>query len=95
MFGPNPNWRTWRRKVGSPCTLRLRRRDWASFNTFVGLLHLTWQTLDVRHSFIEKFGFDTSAFFADVLTKLNDTRSLADVLNCRVGAHGVKREAAL
>lgn len=78
-----------------PVYLAVATKGLGVVNTFVGLLHLTWQTLDVRHSFIEKFGFDTSAFFADVLTKLNDTRSLADVLNCRVGAHGVKREAAL
>ena len=78
-----------------PVYLAVATKGLGVVNTFVGLLHLTWQTLDVRHSFIEKFGFDTSAFFADVLTKLNDTRSLADVLNCRVGGHGVKREAAL
>jgi len=60
--------------------------------TFVGLLHLTWQTLDVKHGFIEKFGFDTSAFFADVLGKLNHPASLTDVLNIRVGGYGARRE---
>lgn len=60
--------------------------------TFVGLLYLTWQTLDVKHAFIEKFGFDTSAFFADVLGKLNHSGSLTDVLNVRVGGYGARRE---
>ena len=62
--------------------------------TFIGLLHLTWQTLDVRHSFIEKFAFDTSDFFADVLSKLNDSRPLTEVLNCRVGGRGARKDAA-
>lgn len=63
--------------------------------TFIGLLHMTWQSLDVRHGFVEKFGFDTSAFFADVLMKLNDNRTLTEVLNCRVGSHGSHKEVAL
>ena len=76
-----------------PVYLAVATKGLGVVDTFVGLLHLTWQTLDVRHSFIEKFGFDTSAFFADVLAKLNDTRSLSDVLNSRVGGHGARREA--
>ena len=64
-------------------------------DTFIGILHLTWQSLDVRHKFIEKFGFDTSAFFADVLGKLNDTRTLPEVLNNRAGGYGLRREASL
>ena len=78
-----------------PVYLAIATKGQGVVDTFVGLLHLTWQTLDVRHSFIEKFGFDTSAFFADVLVKLNDPRSLTDVLNNRVGGHGPRKEASL
>ncbi len=64
-------------------------------DTFVALLHLTWQMLDTRHGLVEKFGFDTSAFFADVLRKLNDVRPLSAVLSSRVGGHAPspKKEA--
>jgi len=78
-----------------PVYLATATKNLGVVETFVGLLYLTWQTLDVRHSFIEKFGFDTSAFFADVLVKLNERRALMDVLNCRVGGYGTRREAAL
>jgi mutual gliding-motility protein MglA len=78
-----------------PVYLATATKGLGTVDTFVGLLYLTWQTLDVRHSFIEKFGFDTSAFFSDVLVKLNDTRSLSEVLNSRVGGYGTRREAAL
>jgi len=54
-------------------------------DTFVALLHQTWQLLDSQHGLVEKFGFDTSAFFADVLVKLNDPRPLSAVLSSRVG----------
>jgi hypothetical protein len=48
----------------------------------------------MRHAFTEKFGFDTSAFFADVLGKLNDPRTLPEVLNSRVGGRGLRKEVA-
>jgi signal recognition particle receptor subunit beta len=77
-----------------PVYLAVATKGMGVVDTFIGLLHLTWQTLDVRHGFIEKFGFDTSAFFADVLVKLNDTRALSEVVSARVGGRGLHREAA-
>ena len=77
-----------------PVYLATATRGLGVVETFIGLLHLTWQTLDVRHSFIEKFAFDTSDFFADVLSKLNDSRPLNEVLNCRVGGYGARKDAA-
>jgi mutual gliding-motility protein MglA len=59
-------------------------------DTFVALLHQTWQLLDSQHGLVEKFGFDTAAFFADVLVKLNDPRPLSAVLFSRVGKKGSK-----
>ena len=78
-----------------PVYLAVATKGVGVVDTFIGLLYLTWQTLDVRHAFVEKFGFDTSAFFADVLVKLNDKRTLSELLNSRVGGRGVHREAAL
>lgn len=60
--------------------------------SFIALLHMTWQLLDVRHGLVEKFGFDTSRFFADVLLKFNDQRPLAAVLGARVGGLGPDKE---
>lgn len=59
-------------------------------DTFVALLHQTWQLLDSQHGLVEKFGFDTTAFFADVLVKLNDPRPLSAVLSSRVGQKNPK-----
>jgi hypothetical protein len=56
----------------------------------VALLHQTWQLLDSQHGLVEKFGFDTTAFFADVLVKLNDPRPLSVVLSSRVGKKNPK-----
>src|ERR1700690_1167827 len=78
-----------------PVYLAVATKGQGVVDTFIGLLHLTWQTLDVRHAFTEKFGFDTSAFFADVLNKLNDRRTLPEVLNSRVGGRGLRKEGAL
>ena len=78
-----------------PVYLAVATKGQGVVDTFIGLLHLTWQTLDVRHAFTEKFGFETSAFFADVLEKLNDRRTLAEVLNSRVGGRGLLKEVAL
>jgi signal recognition particle receptor subunit beta len=55
-------------------------------DTFVALLHLTWQTLDAHNGLVEKFGFDTSGFFADVLAKLNDKRPLSEIVSNRLNA---------
>lgn len=63
-------------------------------DTFVALLHMTWQLLDVRHGLVQKFGFDTSAFFEDVLQKLNDRRPLAAILANRVGGTLAVKERA-
>ncbi len=78
-----------------PVYLAVATKGQGVVDTFVGLLHLTWQTLDFRHAFTEKFGLETSVFFADVLGKLNDRRTLADVLNSRVGGRSIRREVSL
>jgi signal recognition particle receptor subunit beta len=78
-----------------PVYLAVATKGQGVVDTFVGLLHLTWQTLDVRHAITEKFGLETSTFFADVLEKLNDRRTLPEVLNSRVGGRGARKEMSL
>ena len=78
-----------------PVYLAVATKGQGVVDTFIGLLHLTWQTLDVRHAFTEKFGLETSAFFADVLGKLNDRRTLPEVLTSRVGWRGARKEMSL
>jgi signal recognition particle receptor subunit beta len=78
-----------------PVYLAVATKGYGVVDTFVALLHLTWQMLDTRHGLVEKFGFDTSAFFSDVLGKLNDARTLSAVLSSCVGSRSSspKREA--
>lgn len=54
--------------------------------SFVGLLHLTWQSLEVRHELSKKLALETSAMFEEVLGKLGQKRSLREVLGSRVGS---------
>ena len=65
-----------------PLVLQFNKRDLPSVRT------------EAEHAFTEKFGFQTSAFFADVLGKLNDPRTLPEVLNSRVGRRGLRKEVA-
>ncbi len=60
-------------------------------DTFVGLLHSTWQALDLKHELTKKFGFQTGPFFEEVLSKFGRNERIKDVLTRRVGG---AREAA-
>jgi signal recognition particle receptor subunit beta len=53
--------------------------------TFIGLLHLTWQTLEVRHELSKKLSIESSALFGEVLAKLSCKGNLREVLAQRVG----------
>jgi len=68
-----------------PVYLAVATRHEGVLETFVGLLYLTWQTLDLRHEFTKKLGFNTSALFAEILSKFNQTRTLTEMLGTRVG----------
>jgi signal recognition particle receptor subunit beta len=78
-----------------PVYLATALRGLGVVDTFVALLHLTWQTLDTHNGLVEKFGFDTSAFFGDVLTKLNDKRPLSEIISSRLNGRtpNAKRQA--
>lgn len=64
--------------------------------SFVGLLHLTWTSLDATHDLSRKFGIDGERFLADVAAKLGRTAGVVQILQSALGrAHGVpSREVA-
>lgn len=74
-----------------PVYLAVALKGHGVVDTFVALLHLTWQLLDSRHDLVRKFGFDTAEFFSDVLGKLNDPRPLSTVLSSCVGCAGSRQ----
>ncbi len=53
--------------------------------TFIGLLHLTWQRLEAEHQLSKKFGLDGEAFLSDVCQKLGDKGTVSDMLAAAVG----------
>jgi hypothetical protein len=53
--------------------------------SFMGLLHLTWSSLEAQHQLEKKFSFDGSAFLQTVAAKLGDGRALSEILKQRVG----------
>lgn len=59
--------------------------------TFVGLLHLTWQTLDLRHELSKKLSLESTPLFEEVLEKFGQNCSLREVLARRVGATQASR----
>ena len=75
------------RQGREPVFLAVATRKEGVVETFIGLLHLTWQTLEVRHEFSKKLGLESAAFFEEVLSKLGQSMTLRDILARRVGGH--------
>jgi mutual gliding-motility protein MglA len=53
--------------------------------TFMGLLHLTWVSLDAVHDLTGKFRINASSFLGEVLTRMNGTQSIEELLDARLG----------
>jgi len=68
-----------------PVYLAVATRGEGVVESFLGLLHLTWSALEAEHALGKKFGFDSHAFLADVAAKLNDRRSVSEILGTCVG----------
>ncbi|MCC6217241.1 MAG: gliding motility protein [Polyangiaceae bacterium] len=68
-----------------PVYLAVATRGEGVVETFLGLLNLTWSTLDSQHDLGKKFGFDQTALLTEVAAKLGDTRSLEAILATCVG----------
>jgi signal recognition particle receptor subunit beta len=60
--------------------------------TFIGLLHLTWETLDRTHQLASKLHIDGSALLASAARQLGAAIPISDILARRVG--GAARPAA-
>jgi signal recognition particle receptor subunit beta len=73
------------RQGREPVYLAVATRKEGVVETFVGLLHLTWQTLELRHELSKKLSFEATPLFEEVLEKMGQPRSLRDVLVRRVG----------
>lgn len=68
-----------------PVYLAVATRGEGVVESFMGLLHLTWSSLEAEHSIGKKFGFDSDAFLADVAQKLGERRSVSEILSTSVG----------
>lgn len=68
-----------------PVYLAIATRGVGVVESFVGLLHLTWSSLDAEHNLGKKFGFNARDFFEQVAGKLGQKRPLQQILNSRVG----------
>lgn len=73
------------RQGREPVYLAVATRREGVVETFIGLLHLTWQTLEVRHELSKKLSLESAALFEDVLKKLGRDRPLREVVAQRVG----------
>ena len=53
--------------------------------SFIGLLHQTWSSLEAQHDLRRKFGFDSGRFLARVAESLGQRHSVAEILGTCVG----------
>ncbi len=53
--------------------------------TFMGVLHLTWQRLEREHDMARRFGIDSEQFLGEVSSRLGATRSLRDTIFACIG----------
>jgi hypothetical protein len=79
-----------------PVYLAVATQGMGVVESFVGLLHLAWTSLDTTHDLSRKFGVDGERFLADVAAKLGQTGDVAQLLECALGRQsgGASREAA-
>lgn len=56
--------------------------------TFIGLLYLTWQSLDAANDFAGKFGLDQDQFFREVVRHFDASKSLRQLLSAAWCAEG-------
>lgn len=68
-----------------PVYLAVATRGDGVVESFVGLLHLTWKTLNRIHDLDRKFGFDSARFLRQVANALHDRRDVEELLAAKVG----------
>jgi hypothetical protein len=68
-----------------PVYLAIATRGTGVVETIVGLMHLTWSSLDAEHDLAKKFGFDADRFLGDIAKKLGEQRDVPELLAACVG----------
>jgi hypothetical protein len=68
------------RRGTEPVYLATATRGDGVVESFIGLLHRTWQALDAEHALGQKFGFDGDVFVAEMAKKLGKAESLPELL---------------
>jgi mutual gliding-motility protein MglA len=68
-----------------PVYLSIATRGSGVVETLIGLMHLTWSSLDAEHELEKKFGFDGDRFLAGVASKLGERRDVPELLSACVG----------
>lgn len=69
-----------------PVYLAVATKGLGVVESFIGLLHLTWQNLERSHELRKKFGFDGEAFIENVARKLGSREPLPAILERAVVA---------
>ncbi|HVR18961.1 MAG TPA: hypothetical protein VMS65_04680, partial [Polyangiaceae bacterium] len=65
--------------------LAIATRGSGVVETLIGLMHLTWSSLDAEHDLAKKFGFDAQRFLAEIAQKLGESRDVPELLSACVG----------
>jgi hypothetical protein len=76
------------RQGKEPVFCAIANRGEGVLETFVGLLLLTWRTLQATHDLASKFGLDEPRFFADVTDRFAGQRPLGELLYAARTAEG-------
>jgi signal recognition particle receptor subunit beta len=75
-----------------PVYLAVATRGVGVVETLIGLLHLTWNTLDRTHALSRKLSLDGQELLADAARQLGVSTPISDILAARVG--GLRRGRA-
>ncbi|HVY45102.1 MAG TPA: GTPase domain-containing protein [Minicystis sp.] len=68
-----------------PVYLAIATQGVGTVETFIGLLHLTWQTLDKTHQLSKRLSIDGDELLASAARQLGSKQTIGDLLAARVG----------
>jgi mutual gliding-motility protein MglA len=73
------------RRGREPVYLAVATQGAGVVESFIGLLQLTWQSLNDQHEFDRKFGFEPGAFVQMVASKLGSAAPVSALVGARLG----------
>jgi signal recognition particle receptor subunit beta len=73
------------RRGREPVYLAVATQGAGVVESFIGLLQLTWQSLNDQHEFDRKFGFEPGAFVQMVASKLGSASPVSALVGARLG----------